>query len=232
MPLIMPSLSLAYLQPYFGRPSTNTISYAKSFGTRLYNFTNSPLSDTAANVLWGLRNISELLEAIHVGAELVDTPSATDLQFTDRVEVLERLAHRLWYVEDANSPQHAVFRTFGLACLIFIYIKLRELPKELGMHAMLASRIKTELEGCSELNILLATFQDLMLWEMFLCGEVADFRERPFFARQATRILMIRKLETKSEIVCAAQEFIWPERHKSTPIQRVYPTTPTEDIQI
>ncbi|KAF8850867.1 hypothetical protein BDZ45DRAFT_751301 [Acephala macrosclerotiorum] len=212
-PLLAHALDVSDPERYFRRPSVITTSHAKEFGTRLYNFSGSELSDQAATVLYGLRNVSEILEAIRNRAERVDTPSATDIQFTDRVEVLERLVHPLWYVEDTSSPQHPIFRTFGWTCCIYIYETLRELPKELGMNAMLANRVKTALESCPDLTILLATFQDLLLWEMFICGGVADFRDRPFFAQQATRILMIRRIEDPTEIMAAARAFLFPERY-------------------
>jgi hypothetical protein len=211
-PLLAPDLDLSDLQTYFGRPSNTTTSYTKTFGTRLFNYTGSAQSDQAATVLWGLRNISELLEAIHEGTASPDAVLASDIHFTDRVEVLERLVHPLWYVEDPGSPQHAIFRSFGWACCIYIYTTLRELPKELGMNAMLAGRIRAVLEACPDLNVLLATFQDLLLWQMFICGRVADSRDRPFFAQQATKILMVRKLENKTSILVAAEGFLWPER--------------------
>ncbi|KAL2074900.1 hypothetical protein VTL71DRAFT_8680 [Oculimacula yallundae] len=213
-PIIEPALdlSLSNLVLIFDRPSTATESYAKIFSNRLYNFTGSSLSDLAGTVLWGLRNVSERLEAIHEGTETLDTPRATDIQYTDRVEALERLVHRLWYVEDPANPQHPIFRTFGWACLIYIYTILRELPVELGMNTMLATRVKVALESCGELNILLATFQDLLLWQMFLCGRVADPRDRPFFAQQATKILIVRRTESPDGIIAASKEFLWPER--------------------
>jgi len=80
------------------------------------------------------------------------------------------------------------------------------------MNAMLAGRIRTVLEACPDLNVLLATFQDLLLWQMFICGRVADSRDRSFFAQQATKILMVRKLENKTSILVAAEGLLWPER--------------------
>jgi hypothetical protein len=47
---------------------------------------------------------------------------------------------------------------------------------------------------------------------MFICGRVADARDRPFFAQQATKILMVRKVENKTSILVAAEGFLWPER--------------------
>ena len=208
---VLASTLLSGLQTYFGPPSPETASYVKTFATRLYNFTGSFLSDQAADVLWGLRNISIRLEAIHDGLESADA-AAEELQFSDRVEVLERRAHTLWYVEDPDNEQHVLFRTFGWACLIYIYCTLRELPPELGMNAMLAGRIRAALEACPYLNVLLATFRDLMLWQCFICGRVADARDRPFFASQATKLLMIQKVEKPVDIIIASEGFLWPER--------------------
>jgi hypothetical protein len=211
-PLLPPRVDLSDLKAYFGEPSPATTLYAKTFGTRLFNYTGSLLSDQAAIVFWGLRNISELLERIKAGRENPDTASASDIHFTDRVEVLERMVHPLWYVEDLASPQHAIFRTFGSTCLIYIYSTLRELPKELGMNVELAVRIKSALETSGDLNMLLATFQDLLLWQMFICGRIAHDRERPFFVQNATKILMVRKLEDANDILAAVDRFLWPER--------------------
>lgn len=210
-PVVPPTVG-SDLRTYFGRPSASTAKYAKTFGLRLYNFTSSALSDQAAKVLWGLRNVSAILEAVHDGTASPDTVLPEDTQFSDRVEVLERLVIDLWYVEDSDNEQHPIFRTFGWACIIYIYTVLRELPPELGMMAMLAGRIRTALEACSDLNVLLATFQDLMLWQMFICGRIADARDRPFFASQASKILMIQKTENESDIIVASEGFLWPER--------------------
>jgi hypothetical protein len=168
----------------------------KTFATRLYNFTGSSLSDQAANVLWGLRNVSATLEAIHEGLESADA-LPEEIQFSDRVEVLERRVHDLWYVHNPDNEQHVVFRTFGWACLIYIYCTLRELPSELGMNALLSRRLKAALEECSDLNVLLATFPDLMLWQMFICGRVADARDRVRFPRACFSLPYISRVLAK-----------------------------------
>ncbi|TVY42770.1 hypothetical protein LOCC1_G006827 [Lachnellula occidentalis] len=215
-PILEPSMDFSDFETHFGQPSTDTISHAQTFRARLYNFTNSHLSSIAGTALWGLRNITNLRDGFHEGTASPDTEFSTDIQFTDRVEVLERLVHQLWYVEDAQNEQHAIFRTFGWTCLIYIYTILRELPKELAINTMLAGRIKSTLESQMELNVLLATFNDLFLWEMFVCGRVADGRDKTFFASKATKILIIRKLEHQEGILDAAEAFLWPERHVSS----------------
>lgn len=230
-PLLPSTLDLRDLEPYFGPANPLTWAHAKTFGTRLYNYTGSPLSDLAVNVWWGLRNISELLDAINDGRETPDTVSASDIQFSDRVEVLERLVHQLWFVENRAAPQHPLFKTFGFTCLIYIYSIFRELPKELGMNVMLAKRVKIAMESCGEgeLRVLLATFSDLLLWEMFICGRIADLRDRLFFAQQATKVLMVRKVEERSDILVAAEKFLWPERGTEPALGAAgaYPSTET-----
>lgn len=217
-PVLQQSLG-SDLNEYFGLPSSATASYVKTFKLRLQNFTGSPLSDDAGNVLWGLRNISAILGAIHEGTESPDRIIPEEMHFTDRVEVLERLIMNLWLAEDPNDEQHIIFRTFGWAALIYTYTVLRELPPELGMNPMLAGRIKAALEISPDLNVLLATFQDLLLWQMFICGRVADSRDRPFFASQASKILMIRKIEAEDEILLASEGFLWPERLVKLPVR-------------
>ena len=217
------TLDMTDLQPYFGTPSSAVSSHIRSFGARLYNFTGSPLSKQAANVLWGLRSISDLVEAFRDNRTTPDTPSASDMQFTDRVEVLERLVHSLWFVEESAAPQHIIFRTFGYTCLIYIYTMFRELPMGLDMNSMLARKVKLALETCAELNVLLATFPDLLLWEMFLCGRAADSRDKPFLAQQVTKILMVRKLEDAKDIVAVSDAFLWPERARQAPLVAVDP---------
>lgn len=216
-PILAPTL-LSDLETYFGPASLETAAYIKTFSIRLYNFTGSDLSDKAANVLWGLRNISATLEAIHGGLESADA-LPEELQFSDRVEVLERRVHDLWYVEEPKNKQHTIFRIFGWACLIYIYCTLRELPPELGMNPMLAGKIRGALEQAPDLNVLLATFRDLMLWIMFICGRVADARDRPFFASQATKLLLVQKVEKPIDIIVASEGFLWPERQPGLPIR-------------
>ena len=214
--MLVPRVNLNDLKAYFRSPTRQTTAYAQNLAVRLFNFTNSALSEDVVNIFWGLRNLSTILEAIHEGTDTPDTVLPSDIQFSDRVEVLERLVHKLWWVDKLAEPQHIIFRTFGWACLIYIYTKLRELPKELGLNAVLASRIRHALEASPVLNVLLATFQDLLLWQMFICGRVADSRDRPFFAQQATKILMVRKLEDPADIVIAYEAFLWPERVRPT----------------
>jgi hypothetical protein len=231
---LSPTFHSPHLTLYFGHASPATASYARTFSTRLFNFSDSSqLSRRAQTLFWGLRNLSILLEDIHAGRASPDTPHAEDLQFTDRVEVLERLAHALWYHEPSATPtnpapgtcprEHAqapqlasdttIFALLGHATLIYIYTVLRELPPELGMLKLVSTRITNLLEHLppTQQNLLLGTFQDLMIWVMFLGGSVAAPREKVVLAKMVSRILLVNRCESEEGIFEASQRFLWPE---------------------
>ena len=184
---------------------------AKALGIRLFTFTElRDFSDIAVNIYWGLRNLTEIVEGFKASVEIVDS-YADDLQFSDRVEVLERATHTLWY-SSTKDPQTTIFRLFGCATLIYIYTILRELPPELRMLKLLAMRMKDQMERASNLNDIFATFPELMLWILFLAGQVAEAERKPFFARQASKILLMKRIENRTDILNAYQTFLWPEK--------------------
>jgi hypothetical protein len=215
--------------------SPMTHQLARELGTRFLNFTGATkLSEQVALVFWGLRSLSETLERIRQGKESPDAERAEDLMFTDRVEVLERALHPLWFRDSStNSPnwsgiatpqtlspavsfapaQHPLFRLFGLACLIYVYSFLRELP-QLQMLGLVSTRIFDTLAliSDSDTNELLATFPDLMLWVLFTAGKVAGPREKGGFARLVAKILIIRGVEEEAGVQSAASKFLWPDR--------------------
>jgi Fungal specific transcription factor domain len=235
---LSPTLQSSNLALYFGPPTPATSSYARNLSTRLFYFSDSSqLSRRAQTLFWGLRNLSLLLEDIRAGRASPDTPNAYDLQFTDRVEALERLAHSLWYHDSSETPtdpspdscprEHAqapppppplpanttIFVLLGHATLIYIYTILRELPPELGMLKLVSMRITTILEHLplTQQNLLLGTFQDLMVWVMFLGGSVAAPREKVVLAKMVSRILLVNRCESEEGILEASHRFLWPE---------------------
>ncbi|KAG0648482.1 hypothetical protein D0Z07_5251 [Hyphodiscus hymeniophilus] len=211
-PQLEPMLFNPDISVYFRQPSLYTWENAKALGIRLLNFTElHDLSDVAMNIYWGLRNLTEIVEGFKAGIEVVDRREE-ELQFSDRVEVLERATHTLWY-SNSKDPQTTIFRLFGCATLIYIYTILRELPSELRMLKLVAMRMKDQMERAPNLNDILATFPELMLWLLFLAGSVAEAERKPFFARQASKILLMKKIEDQTNILKASQDFLWPERH-------------------
>jgi hypothetical protein len=224
-PHLEPTLIEPDISVYFKEPSLCTTSNARALGTRLFNFTESQdLSDVAVNIYWGVRNLTEILEGFRAGTELVDSYEE-DVQFSDRVEILERATHALWNGNTKDSKT-MVFKLFGSATLIYIYTVLRELPPELRMLKLIAMRMKDQMERAQNLNVILATFPELMLWILFLGGQVAETQRKPFFARQASKILLMKRIEDQNNILRASQYFLWPER---VAIEEVQPDESFED---
>ena len=77
---------------------------------------------------------------------------------------------------------------------------------------LVAMRMKDQMERAPNLNVLLATFPELMLWILFLGGQVAETARKPYFARQASKILLMKRIENQQDILKASQRFLWPER--------------------
>ncbi len=68
------------------------------------------------------------------------------------------------------------------------------------------------MEKCANLNVLLATFQDLCVWVCFLAGQVAGMREKRFFASCVAKVLVIGKIgDEEGPIFESSQRFLWPE---------------------
>jgi hypothetical protein len=117
------------------------------------------------------------------------------------------------------------------------------------MQQLIASRIHTLLLQLSKstLNMLLATFPDLMIWVMFLAGSVAgEQRQKIWFAGCVARVLAVRErsmgvgagrrgdggglggqslpawlsevAEERSEVQRAATRFLWPEEVVLDPV--------------
>jgi hypothetical protein len=205
------------LNAYYGPPSLSTTSYALAFCTRLVNFTGQQEpSELAANILWGLRNLSVLKETANVGESL----SYESMSYSDRVEVIERETQNLLHgtlqtnesVYSSKKPsQSLIFTLFAYAALIHINTVFRDLVPSF-ITSILAHRLELgmDLED-AELNILLGTFPELMLWMLFLGGGAAWPKSKIWFAKTASKILRLKKLEEETGITAASTSFLWPE---------------------
>jgi hypothetical protein len=205
------------LNAYYGPPSLSTASYALGFCTRLVNFTGQQEpSELAAKILWGLRNISVLKETANVAESL----SYESISFSDRVELIERETQKLLHdTLQINEPGYApkqpnpslIFTLFTYATLIYINSVFRDLVPSF-ITVVLANRLEIgmDLED-AELNILLGTFPELMLWTLFIGGGAARPKSKVWFAKIASKILRVQKLEEEKGITAASTFFLWPE---------------------
>jgi hypothetical protein len=205
------------LNAYYGPPSLSTTSYALAFCTRLGNFTGQQEpSDLAGKILWGLRNISVLKET----ANLAESMSYESISFSDRVELIERETEKLLhdtlqnnepgYVPKRPSPS-LILTLFAYAVLIYINSVFRELVPSF-ITTILAHRLELGMDiEDAELNILLGTFPELMLWILFIGGGAARPKSKIWFAKTASRVLRVQKLEEAKGITAASTSFLWPE---------------------
>lgn len=224
----------------YGPPSLSTQSYARDLSARLSSFTgNVEASDAVANLYWGLRNLSILLD------KTPKSESNKGLSFSTRAEFLEHQTRKLLASSvnedgtpkpDANltanttttaKPDPKTTSTFNpiilipLFChatLIYTYSILQQLAPCVPVYAQLSERLETVMDiPDSQLNILLGTFPDLMLWVLFLGGKASPATmlgassRKVWFAKTAARILRVRKVEEREGIEVASQAFLWPD---------------------
>jgi hypothetical protein len=205
------------LNTYYGPPSLSTTSYGLAFCTRLVNFTGQQEpSKLAASILWGLRNLSILKETANIAESL----SYESISFSDRVELIERETQKLLHCtlqksEPGFAPQktspNLIFTLFAYATLIYINTLFRDLVPSF-ITTTLAQRLELAMDlDDVELNILLGTFPELMLWMLFLGGGAARQKSKVWFAKTASKILRVQRLEEETGITAASTSFIWPE---------------------
>lgn len=174
-------------------------------------------SELAARILWGLRNISFFKETVNQ----LESDSCESILFSDRVELLEREVQNLLHnaLEDIGQEAPAsgrlhpalIFVILAYATLIYICFNFRDMLPS-AITCVLAERLELAMDITdSDLNILLGTFPDLMLWVLFIGGDARMGRPRLWYAKTASRILRVKKVNREADIKAASAAFIWPE---------------------
>jgi hypothetical protein len=153
---------------------------------------------------------------------MAESLNPESISFSDRVELIERETEKLLHgTLERNALEHAhkrprpspnlIFTLFAYAALIYINSIFRDLVPSF-ITGVLAHRLELGLDlEDVELNILLGTFPELMLWILFLGGGAARPKSKIWFAKTASRILRFQKLEKELDITAASTSFLWPE---------------------
>lgn len=201
------------MEAYFGVSTPLARSLMRDFTTQLEIFTDlRDLSQQAGEVFWALRNLSEFLQVSSAKKNVLDSTNINDIQFCDRVEMLERLLHPLWHVGDQGTPHSPIFRLFGWTSLIYIYDVFRQVPGNMLIFQLLARRVKVEMENCGDPGVLFEKFPDLMQWVLFLCRSNAGISERPFFTMHLGNVMPLDRIVDRDvTAMLASQMFFWPE---------------------
>ena len=205
------------LHSFYGPPSSSTALYALAFKSRLINFTgNEEQSELAATIFWGLRNISIKKQT----PIQLETSTNDYIPFSDRVELLERETENLLHncLEEigpalVSGKLHplGILALFAYAGLIYICLEFRDMVYSC-MTCDLAARLETGMDlPDPELNVLLGTFPELMLWILFVGGGAARPKARIWFAKTASKILRVKKMSEEEGVRNASKSFLWPE---------------------
>ena len=125
---------------------------------------------------------------------------------------MQDLLHRHLHTSDRGSKIYIlIFALFARASLIYINAALRELLVNVKLFQEISNMIEQSMDiGDRDLDILLRTFPDLMLWVLFWGGSAAILPRKTWFAEMAARILVAGKTED-TIIRDAASAFLWPE---------------------
>jgi hypothetical protein len=153
--------------------------------------------------------------------DIYESDNLASFTYSDRLEVLEREVQMLFHHslehgydtprEGALNPS-VIFIILAHATILYICYALRDLcPNRLCDTIVGRLEFAMDIDD-SDLNILIGTFPDMMLWALFTGGGGARKKNsKVWFAKTASRLLRIRKLEDETNIKAAAAAFIWPE---------------------
>ena len=126
--------------------------------------------------LSGLRNLSdETMETYHTmcylsglkdAASCYLNPAIEMVAYSDMLDSLERRVVRIVQSDElrsTNSLNCSVFKIYGNAALLHIYLFLRDLPRGLPFLHLLSSRLRADLEG-EDIAKLQLQYPEMMLW--------------------------------------------------------------------
>ena len=142
-----------------GRYSSLAIRYK----AKLFNLTNlRDLSEETIGIYWDLRNLSALKEV----ASCHPDRNVEMISYGIMLEQLERRVVQMVQREDLLSPTTDlinIYRLFGYAAIIHIYMFMRDLLRGLGSFHLLSTRVRKSLE-CVDIRILYIQHPEMMLW--------------------------------------------------------------------
>jgi hypothetical protein len=162
------------------------------------------------------------LELIIQSANLYNAAIMDRLMYSDKVEAVERRTVILLQADKISSPgcntadetrQIACVKAFAYAAIIHIYLVLHDLPTNLQMFGVVASRLRGVLET-SEVHDQLP---DLYLWAMIM-GEAAaaSLQDKIWYAMKLENLCFTRGIHNKQTLRKALQGFVWSESYSES----------------
>jgi hypothetical protein len=144
------------------------ISLAIRYKAKLFNLTGLRyLSEETIDIYWGLRNLSALKEESSCHPDR----NVEMISYGNMLEYLERRVVRMVQQEDLLSPTTnlVIYRLFGYATLLHIYMFMRDLPRGLGFFHLLSTRVRRFLE-CVDIQMPYIQYPEVMLWILIMGG--------------------------------------------------------------
>jgi hypothetical protein len=194
------------------------------YQSKLSNLTGRhDLSRTATEIFWELRTLSRLKEkaaySLNEGEDLENIP------FTDTADCLERRMIPLIQLKpqpESNHKDLSIFKLFGYAAFIHIFIFVRDCSKDLPFSHLLSSRIRNLL-GTPNKKQLETQYPEMMLW-IYLMGGLSGSpsAERVWFAEQVAELGLELGISEGDQLASMLEGFLWSELYRSPVTRRFW----------
>jgi hypothetical protein len=193
---------------------TKYSSLAIRYKDKLFNLTGlQGLSEETIDIYWSLRNLSALKEV----ASCHPDQNVEMVFYGDMLEQLERRVVRI-VQQDAllfSTTDLVIYRLFGYAVLLHIYLFMRDLPRGLGFFHLLSTRLRRLLEGV-DIQILYIQYPEMMLWILIMGGLGGiGTSSRGWFANLVSEVCSVSGLRGGNELAFTLAEFLWSELYRS-----------------
>jgi hypothetical protein len=187
---------------------------AVRYKSKLFNLTGlRELSEKTIKTYWGLRNLTALKDVVSCSQEYNEQM----LSYSDMLERVERQVVNIVQSEPilSSSENLLIYRLFGNAALLHIYMFMRDLPRGLPFFHMLSNRIRQLLEVV-DIERLQMQYPEMVLWILIMGGLGGNGTpNRSWFASELAEACEASGVRGGNEVAFTLAEFIWTELYRS-----------------
>ena len=196
----------------FGPLTDLTLSYGLDLGMTLFKLTgHRKLSEDTGMIYGALRSLSALLVLIRPS----DVKIMDKIQFSNKLYLIERRVVSLIETGDLTNQDQdgrCIFFSFSHAALIYIYSKLRGLPKSAKLFGKLAERLRASLQP-ADLVLFSQKLPRMICWILLVGAEAAvEASNSAWYVSQLANLEVVWEARGKGEMMFLAEEFLWPEK--------------------
>jgi len=196
----------------FGPLSDLTLAYGMDLGMALFKLTGfRKLSEDSVKIYCGLRNLTMMLDSIRPR----DVKSSDDIQFSNKLYLIERRVVSLIETGDLSNPHgdsRYVFSSLCHAVLVYIYSKLRALPKSAHLFGELSERLRASLQ-MADMTLFSRRLPRMVRWILIVgAGTAVEAPNKAWYISQLANLGVVWDSKDKEKTTSLANEFLWPER--------------------